>query len=433
MRLIDRLSTRSAFDAMSLEQYIAAASGSYYAGPITQTLTSGQAIQAAPETFAGHSGRFVSNPIVFACEQVRVSIFSGARFQFQRMNNGRPSELFGTADLAVLERPWPGGTTQDLLARMIMDADLAGNSYWRRTSAGLERLRPDWVDVVIAPTQTGWRKVGYAYWPNGSRSGTADMVPLQATEVAHFAPMPDPMAEWRGMSWLTPVVREVLADEQMSQHKRAFFTNGATPNMVVKYPKEIPPNRLNEFRREFEAMAEGVGNAYKTLHLGGGVDATVVGADMKQVEFKVVQAAGETRIAAAAGVPAIIVGLSEGLASGTFSNYTQARRRFGDGTLHPLWSNAAGTIGQIIPAPAGARMWYDARDIPFLRDDSKEAAEIQQMQAATMASLVQAGYTPESVSKAVLSGDYGLLQHSGLYSVQLQRPGTSQNPQGGAA
>jgi phage portal protein BeeE len=55
----------------------------------------------------------------------------------------------------------------------------------------------------------------------------------------------------------------------------------------------------------------------------------------------VTQGAGETRIAAAAGVPPVIVGLSEGLQAATYSNYSQARRRFADGTMRPLWRNAA--------------------------------------------------------------------------------------------
>lgn len=433
MNLADRIRTRGApqRSITSVDDFIAAVAGSFYGQPFTQTLGGGQTVQAAPDTFRGHAARFAGNGVVFACMEARLSVFSGARFAFQRLNNGRPSEMFGTPALQLLERPWPGGTTQDLLARVLLDADLAGNSYWVRQPDGLARLAPDHVDVMIArrPSGLGWRKLGYAYWPDGQRGDAGQMVPLSLDEVAHFAPIPDPVAEWRGMSWLTPVVREVQGDDLMSEHKRAFFSNGATPNMVVRHLPTTTRDKILEFARLFEAEYQGVENAYRAMHLGGGADVTVVGKDMQQLEFKLTQAAGETRIAAASGVPAIIVGLSEGLASGTFSNYTQARRRFADGTLHPLWGNAAGSLEQIVRAPdPGSRLWYDARDIPFLRDDSKEAAEIQQMQAATMRSLVDAGYTPESVRRAVMSGDFALLEHSGLFSVQLQQPGSNPTP-----
>jgi hypothetical protein len=42
--------------------------------------------------------------------------FSEARFQFQRLTNGQPGDLFGNPALTPIERPWPGGTTADLLA-----------------------------------------------------------------------------------------------------------------------------------------------------------------------------------------------------------------------------------------------------------------------------------------------------------------------------
>lgn len=429
MRLIDRLrpSSPSARGISSLEEYIAAVSGQVYGPAVQQTLTDGRTVQAAPDTLRGHAGRFASNGVVFACIATRLSVFSGTRLAYQRLRQGRPSELFGDESLRILERPWTGGTTQDLLSRMLLDTDLAGNSYWRRDGNELTRLSPDRVDVVLERTETyGMRKVGYAYWPDGHRGDITQMVPLLLGEVAHFAPIPDPIAEYRGMSWLSPLIREVLADDLMTQHKRAFFNNGATPNMVIKHGAGATREQVERFQAMFDDTHTGVENAYRTLQIGGGADVTVVGKDLKELDFKIVQGAGETRIAAAAGVPPILVGLSEGLASGTYSNYGQARRRFGDGTLHPLWGNLAGSLQTLVPPPGGSRLWYDARDIPFLREDSKDAAEIAQKQATTMASLVQAGYTPESVQRAVGSGDFGLLEHSGLYSVQLQSPGAGE-------
>jgi hypothetical protein len=44
--------------------------------------------------------------------------------------------------------------------------------------------------------------------------------------------------------------------------------------------------------------------------------------------------------------------------------------------MHPLWQNAAGPMQQIRPAPPGTRLWYDTRDVPFLREDEKDQAEI---------------------------------------------------------
>ncbi|MFF2009165.1 phage portal protein [Streptomyces sp. NPDC058195] len=401
--------------------------GGWSALGITQTQP-GQAAERAPGDLPGYANLFATNPVVWACMVARQMVFSAPRFIWQRLNNGTPSEMFGSLDLRVLEQPWAGGTTQDLLSRVIQDADLTGNSYWTRAGDELVRLRPDWVSIVLERREyrggnLGWRKVGFVYQEPGE-----DPVPLLADEVVHFAPVPDPLATYRGMSWLTPVIRETQNDNLMAAHKKKFMENAATPNMVVRLAREVSPEAFAKFKARMESSHRGVENAYKTLYLGGGADVTVVGSDFKQLDFSSVQGAGETRIAAAAGVPPIIVGLSEGLKAATYSNYGQARRRFADGTIHPLWQNAAGSFGHLVRPPGGGtsgavRLWYDARDVPFLREDARDAAEIQGVQSRTIRTLVDAGYTPESVMAAVTASDWSLLVHTGLFSVQLQRPG----------
>jgi hypothetical protein len=228
------------------------------------------------------------------------------------------------------------------------------------------------------------------------------------------------------MSWLTPVIREIQADGAATAHKLAFLENAATPNLAVSLPKEVTPQQFDEFVELMSSKHDGPQFAGKTLYTGGGADVTVIGADMRQLDFKVTQGAGETRLAAAAGVPPTVAGLSEGMQGSSLNagNFGQARRQFADMTLSNLWRNAAGSLEVLCPPPPGSRLWYDTRDIPFLREDMKDAAEIQQSQANTIRQLIDAGYTADTVVKAVNNSDWSLLTHSGLFSVQLQAPGT---------
>src|SRR5206468_3219708 len=121
---------------------------------------------------------------------------------------------------------------------------------------------------------------------------------------------------------------------------------------------------------------------------------------------------GETRIAAAAGVPPVIVGLSEGLQAATYSNYSQARRRFADGTMRPLWRDACSTLATIINVPSNAELWYDDRDIPALKEDVQDKAKELQELATAANQLVSAGYDPDSIVEALDAGDFSLLTHS---------------------
>jgi hypothetical protein len=374
-------------------------------------------------------GGLQGNGVIWSIERVRVAVFSEVRFQFQKFNKGRPGDLFGTTDLNLLERPWVGGTTGDLAARMILDADLAGNFFGVVINQEIVRLRPDWVEIVLSErydeygNQVGWKKLGYLYYEGGKVGGLTP-APFLPEDVVHFAPMPDPLATWRGMSWLTPVVREIMADTQATKHKLKFFENAATPNLAVSLPKEIGPAQFAEFVDLMDAKHKGSDNAYKTLYTGAGADVTVVGADMKQLDFKVTQGAGESRLAAAGGIHPAIVGLSEGLQGSSLNagNFGAARRLVADGTMRPLWRNAAGSLEVVVPPPDGTRLWYDARDVAFLREDAKDEADIASVDATTVVGLVNGGFTPESAKSAVLARNMDLLVHSGLISVQLQPP-----------
>jgi phage portal protein BeeE len=441
--LISRL--RGVRDIQTVDQYAAALNQFAYQGigyglagvpaisGVTQTL-GGQRTELAPNNFVGLSQyAYQANGVVFACMLVRQLVFSSIRFQWQRLRNGAPSDTFGTQDLSILERPWPGGTTQDLLSRMIQDADLAGNSYWTRIGDELVRLRPDWVDIGVIPRmlrggQVGWEKAGYVYNEGGRGSGL-DPVAFLPSEVAHFSPIPDPLAGYRGMSWLTPVLREIQADQSMTTYQRRFMDNGATPNLVVKHALGASTESIEKFSTMMAEKFGGAMNAGKTLNLYPGADIESVGTDLKGIDFKNVRGGGETRIAAAAGVPPVIVGLSEGLAAATYSNYGQARRRLADGTAHPLWQNLAGSLEHLIgPPDTSSRLWYDADDVPFLREDEKDAADIAAVKASTINTYIIAGYEPDSAVAAVDSGDINLLVHTGLTSVQLAPPGAVPPP-----
>lgn len=397
--------------------------------PIWTTFAGGENEQVEYD-FAGYvSEAYKRNGVVYACIQARLLVFSEARFQFQSLDGGRAGDLFGNADLALLERPWPNGTTGELLARMEQDASLAGNFFATVVDGRVRRLRPDWVTVVTGSRSGGGpfaldaEVKAYIYEPKAGEH--RDPVVLTPDQVCHWSPIPDPDAQWRGMSWLTPVIREVQADTAATRHKAKFFENGAIPSVVVTYDADLSPTAFQAFVEHFRSQHTGVDNAYKTMHLGGGADVTTIGANLQQLDFKATQGAGETRVAAAAGVHPVIVGLSEGLAGSSLNagNFAAARRRFADGTIRPLWRSAAAALESLVPVPAMARLWYDDRDIPFLQEDQRDRADIEFVRAQTLRQLVEAGFDAESAVAAVNSEDMSLLVHTGRLSVQLQTVG----------
>lgn len=392
--------------------------------------------------FAGYvQGAYKRNGAIFACMAARQLVFTEARFLWRRFSNGRPTDLFFSQELEILETPWPGGTTGDLLAHMIQDADLAGNAFLtfadddgnygfaaKGPSRRIVRMRPDHVQMTVgSPSDGGLQALDtkilvFTYKPPAGGGQEVDLLP---SEVCHFSPIPDPLARFRGMSWLTPILREIEADTAATQHKKNFFENAAVPNIAIKFDKETSEDDFDEFVAKFKENHQGALNAYKTLFLMGGADVTPLTHDFKQIEFNSTIGKGESRIAAAAGVPSTWIGFSEGLSGSGLNSqgvYAAARRRFADGTMRPLWRMAAAALAQLLAAPAGSKLWYDDRDIAFLREDSKDRAEIFQTEITTISSSIMAGFEPDAAVAAARDYDVSELlnKHTGLVSVQMQ-------------
>lgn len=393
-------------------------------------------------------GAYKANGPVFSCITARQMVFAEAQFKFKAKQDGK---LFGNGDLSILETPWPGGTTGELLGRMEQDASLAGNSYWTRCDDNgnygnaakggpnerLAHLRPDWITIVIGsksgdPRAIDGKPLGVLYQPyaNGiGLSGTVEYgngILLTMDEIAHYSPIPDPIARFRGMSWLTPILREIEADKSATKHKSNFYENAAVPNMAVKFDKDTNKDDFEEFVANFRSGHQGSWNAYKTLFLMGGADVTPLTHDFRQLDFSNVVGKGESRIASAAGVPPSWVGFSEGLQGSALNagNLAANRRRFADGTIRPLWRIAVASLAPLVNVPGGSVLWWDESEIAFLREDQTDRSNIMHIDMNAVDAGIKAGFDPDAVVEAVEAKDLRMLltKHTGLVSVQMQPP-----------
>lgn len=400
MRLLDRLIKRDGF-------WEGLASG---AAVLTTSYGSPDREPVMPQLNAFAQSANASNAPVFAAILVRMALFAQATFQWQAKDD---KHLFGTTDLAPLETPFgPGSTTQNLLARMEQDASLAGNSFtWDAPGTGrLIRLRPDWTTIVseLVPVDGGgWYRdvVGYWFEPpkgmTGARQPDGFMIP--AAEVAHWAPIPDPAADFRGMSWLTPVMRDIQGDDGLSVYKIKYLTNNASPNLLIRYAQKLQPGTIDSIRERMQARYGGAHNAFKTLVLDQGADATIIGSNLSQMNFDGVQSAGAERIFAAAGVPAVLVGMEP--LRGAGRGFQESMQKFANLFAEPQWESACGVLAKLVDVPAGNRLWYDKSDISALQDGQMERGQTALVRAQAVLAFTQAGYTRESAVVAVATGD----------------------------
>ena len=373
---------------------------------------SGRGKEPPPAGFAARARQvYASNGPVFAALFVRMSLLSQAEFKFQLKTD---QHLYGNTDLALLEQPWPNGTSSDLLARMEQDRSIAGNAYLRKVSdTQLARMRPDAV-TIISEERTDdlgrMYKQPVGYSEDMSVYGYQGREPqfYEVAEVAHWAPDPDPMAQWRGMSWLTPVIREVTGDDGLTRYKIEHIRNGAMPGIVLKYSQKLSEQAVSALKKRFAALFSGPENAGKTLVLDEGADVTVAGSTLQDLQFTALQGAGVERILAAACVPAEVCGLTAGGTTSASAGYQTAMRRLADLWARPSWRSACSALEPLIPHAAdraGVRLWFDVSGIAALREGELERAQGTLVRSQALAAFVNAGFTRESAIAAADSGD----------------------------
>jgi hypothetical protein len=372
---------------------------------------------------------------VFAVMDRRIAVMGEARPTFQRYKKGRPDELFSDRTLEILKRPWPGGTWRHLVAACDVDDATCGNSYWIRQGDRLQRLNPDWVTIVTGSVMVGGAEVGEELLGYVVQKPSTEGVVLEASQVAHYRPGA-PIAEaFRGESWLASVAADASSDIELTAYKGNYLRNGAMPSLAVTYEPTISQEVLEAFVPVFASKFTGSLNAGKVMHFLGGRDVKTVGATLDQLAFKAVQGAGETRIAAAAGVPAVVAAFSEGMQGSSLNagNYVATRRLFADAKIRPLLGSLCDAFAALVPPPPDSRLWYDDADVSFFQEDVADAANIVQTQISSIRSGIEAGYDPDAVTLAVKTGrlDHLLGQHSGLTSVQLTPPGDDAGNSGG--
>jgi len=412
VRLVDRVLER--YRAQGYYEGLASGAAvlTSYGSDSTKEGALQQVVAAAQEAYS-------TNGVVFACILTRMMLLSEARFTMQSLVD---KGTYGTPDLSILEKPWPNGTTAELIARMELDLSTAGNAFvWKAEPDRLVPMPPDEVTIVSEKVRSSgggtYRQViGYDWNPTstnppglGPGKDDDEAQTLTVDEVAHWAPIPDPQARWRGMSWLTPAMREVEGDSGMTAYKTQYLDHAATPNMLVQYPQKLRPDTIDRVVERMSERYGGVSNAFRTIVLDQGATGTVVGNTFEQMDYSHVQGIGEDRICADAGVDPVLIGL---LTIGRSSvQYMDAVRRLADLTGRPLWRSMCAALQKLVPnvPDRGVRLWFDVSDIAALRQGELERSQAMQVKAAALVTLVQAGFTHESSVASLQADDVGLL------------------------
>ena len=204
---------------------------------------------------------------------------------------------------------------------------------------------------------------------------------ISVDQMAHWSPIPDPLANFRGMSWLTPILREVYADSAMTAYKTMYMDHGQ-PVQTIKYPAKLRPDTVDAIVERIMSKYGGVSNSWKPLIIDQSAD-PIMSAPLKDLDYRAVQAGGEERICyGGRGAAVVEVGIRSAEQNETWET---AARRFSDVYARlQRGGPSAPSLQKFVPnIPAkGVQLWYDTTDIAALQAAETERAQVTQVQAA---------------------------------------------------
>lgn len=362
-----------------------------------------QAISIIPNWLAGVrwyiNDRFLTlvkegykqNAVVYACIQLLAKSVPEAPLRiYTEGKDGSEEHLVAHPAQRLIKNPNPLQTEFEFWELAIIQLSCVGRSHWwkERTNSGqvkhLWPLRPDRVTPVYATigVQSGWD------YQMVDGSGWSYRLPLEDVFTLNY-PDPEDVSGGivEGLGPLQVLAREVDTDNAATRFVFALVNNYAMPGVVITTKARMNADDAAHYKAEFKRRYGGMQLGEPAI-LDGDTKVEKFSFSLADLEFPALRSIAETRIAAAFGVPPILVGLKAGLDRSTFRNAESAEQFFTLKTLSAIWRRLQDQYtNDIVIKEYGDEAVYARFDTSKVRDmqqqESERYAEAFKVGAAT--------------------------------------------------
>lgn len=293
------------------------------------------------------------NSIVYACLRLLSQSAAEPPLLAYRINEKHEKEPldFNHPLMKLIRRPNDLQTESQFWEMTALHAALTGRAFWWKQRGRLGQvialwpLRPDRVAPIYAGSDSGGMPnaigaamiiSGWAYWPPGGQ----EPIPIPVEDIFDVL-YPDPAGETggilEGIGAIQVLSREVESDNEATNYVTALLQNSATPGIILRMKQSgVTPAQARDVKRNFRSQFGGANRGTPGV-IDAETDITQLGFNLSQLEFPTLRNVAESRIAAALGVPAILVGLQVGLMSGIRATIAEQREYFAETTLSTIW------------------------------------------------------------------------------------------------
>ncbi len=364
---------------------------------------------------------YAGNELVFAC--IREIATSSAEAMLCLYDKEKTIIEPNANPLAnLLKNPTAHDTQYEFLEALITHLQIAGNVYVLKERApigvvSLMLLRPDRVEVYP-------ERNAYSYTVGGQKY----FIPEE--DIGHLK-FPNPNNDFYGLSPLQVLLKQVALDTDATNFTRAFFNNAGVPSGMLKLKRRIgSQEEADRLRTQWRGQFRGDRNWHRIAILDEDASYETMGSTIGQMEIPSLRQLSESRICAAFGVPAILVGANVGLQRSTYSNYQEARESFWEETLLPLYKRIeqfmAGLLMPEFPNEQG-NINFDFTEVRALQEDEDAIVNRKLVQAQIAKELINSGFRPEAALQA--AGIQEEIDHTGYLPSSLTILGNNRETQ----
>lgn len=341
------------------------------------------------------------------------------RYTVRDEGSDQREQVFKHQALSVLSRPMQvraqGGklrtvrTGQWLMEISQMYLDLTGESYWvierdaRSTiPLGLWPVRPDRMQPV--PDADTWIK-GYVYSsPDGRQR-----IPLMPEEVVSCL-YPNPFDMYHGLGPVQSVLVDIDAAKYSAEWNRNFFVNSATPGGVIQVDHSLDDDEWNDLTNRWREAHRGVSRAHRVAVLEAGQTWVPNQHTMRDMDFGNLRGVMRDVMREAFRMPKIMLGVSDDVNRANAQTGQEVFAAWGIEPRLARWRDVlTGPFLELFGSAADGLELDYASPMPANREEDR--LELAAKAQAAL-SLVQAGYDPAAVLKAVGLPDMGVAERA---------------------
>jgi HK97 family phage portal protein len=290
---------------------------------------------------------------------------------------------------------------------------------------------------------------------------------VKQRDMLHITEIRRPGAS-RGISRVEELKEALGLSTALQQFAAKFFGQGATTQGIIEYPGNLTREQADSLARSFDNKHKGFRKAHKTGILSGGAKYVKTGANPDEAQMIASREFDVEVIARIFRIPPSMIGITKQGAM-SYASVEQNNINFVTHTLRPYIQKIEDAYSQLLPNEAfikfnvdgllrgdySTRMqgysiglqagFYSVNDVRRFEDlrpvddgdqhrvplanidlsDTEIVAQDKKVQMA--AKLIQSGFEPKSVTKAL---DLPDMEHTGVPSIQLQNVANidSENP-----